>query len=219
MLLMIGKFCQPRCFKGINTLPVTYRHNKKACMTSSLLKEWVQKYDRRFLMQGRSVALVLDNCRAHPQVISGVRAISIFFLPPNTTSPIQPCDQGIIKNFKTIYRKLVLQKFISSFDETGSTNTHLKMSLLDASTMAAASWNEMTPATIHNCFRHAGFVREITGSLSNEREELPPADESEVSNLFEKFARMTGPAPQMSVKEYTSIDEITETSAEMSWWI
>ncbi|GFS18308.1 hypothetical protein ElyMa_001518500 [Elysia marginata] len=27
---------------------------------------------------------------------------------------------------------------------------------------------------------------------------------------------MTGPAPQMSVQEYISIDEITETSAEMS---
>ncbi|GFR94719.1 tigger transposable element-derived protein 4 [Elysia marginata] len=138
-LLMIGKFGQPRCFKGINTLPVTYRHNKKAWMTSSLFKEWVQKHDRRFLMQGRSVALVLDNCSAHPQVISGLRAITMFFLPPNTTSRLQPCDQGIIKNFKTIYRKLVLQKFISSFDVTGSTDTHLKMSLLDASVMAAAS--------------------------------------------------------------------------------
>ncbi|GFS18304.1 tigger transposable element-derived protein 4 [Elysia marginata] len=38
-LLMIGKFGQPRCFKGINTLPVTYRHNKKAWMTSSLFKD------------------------------------------------------------------------------------------------------------------------------------------------------------------------------------
>ncbi|GFR85611.1 tigger transposable element-derived protein [Elysia marginata] len=82
--------------------------------------------------------------------------------------------------------------------------------------MAAASWNEVTPATIHNCFRHAGFVQENTGSVSIEREELPPADESEVSNLFEKFSRMTGPAPQMTVQEYISIDEITETSAEMS---
>ncbi|GFR64502.1 tigger transposable element-derived protein 6, partial [Elysia marginata] len=98
----------------------------------------------------------------------------------------------------------------------GSTDTHLKMSLLDASVMAAASWNEVTQATIHNYFRHAGFVRENTGSVSNEREELPPADESEVSYLFEKFARMTGPAPQMSVQEYISIDETTETSAEMS---
>ncbi|KAK3785276.1 hypothetical protein RRG08_065084 [Elysia crispata] len=91
------------------------------------------------------------------------------------------------------------------------------MSLLDASVMAAASWNEVTPATIQNCFKHAGFVREST----DEREELPPvADESltlsEVSNLFEKFARMTAPAPQMSVQDFINIDETTETSAEMS---
>ncbi|GFN97024.1 tigger transposable element-derived protein 4 [Plakobranchus ocellatus] len=80
-LLMIGKFGQSRCFKGINTLPVTYRHNKKAWMTSSLLKEVVQKQDRCFLMQGRSVALVLDNCSAHQQVISGLQAIIMFFAP------------------------------------------------------------------------------------------------------------------------------------------
>ena len=61
-LLVIGKFGQPRCFKGIRTLPVTYRHNKKAWM----FEEWVRKLDRRLLLEGRSVALVLDNCSAHP---------------------------------------------------------------------------------------------------------------------------------------------------------
>ena len=86
-LLMIGKFGQPRCFKSIRTLPVTYRHNKKAWMTSSLFTEWVQKQDRRFLMQGRSVALVLDNCSAHPQVISGLRAITMFFFAPKHDIP------------------------------------------------------------------------------------------------------------------------------------
>ena len=157
-LLVIGKFGQPRCFKGIRTLPVTYRHNKKAWMTSTLFEEWVRKLDRRLLLEGRSVALVLDNCSAHPHVISDLRAITLFFLPPNTTSRLQPCDQGIIKNFKTIYRKQVLRKFIS-FDETGSTDAHLKMSLLDALVMSAASWHDVTDATVQNCFRHAGFVK------------------------------------------------------------
>ncbi|GFN92256.1 hypothetical protein PoB_001876200 [Plakobranchus ocellatus] len=88
-----------------------------------------------------------------------------------------------------------MQKFISSFNETGSTDTHLRMSLLDASMMAAASWNEVTPATIQNCYRHAGFVQKNSGKLI-EREELPvplTVDESAsgVSNLFEKSARMT----------------------------
>ncbi|GFO03098.1 tigger transposable element-derived protein [Plakobranchus ocellatus] len=95
------------------------------------------------------------------------------------------------------------------------------MSLLDALVMAAASWNEKTPATIQNCYRHAGFVQKNSGELT-EREKLPvpqAADGSlsEVSNLFEKFARMTDFSPQISVEDYyINVDETTETSAEMS---
>ena len=61
-LLVIGKFGQSRCFKGIRTLPVTYRHNKKAWMTGALFEEWVHKLNRHFLLDSSSVALILDNC-------------------------------------------------------------------------------------------------------------------------------------------------------------
>ncbi|GFN97023.1 tigger transposable element-derived protein 4-like [Plakobranchus ocellatus] len=86
--------------------------------------------------------------------------------------------------------------------------------------MAAASWNEVTPVTIQNCYRHAGFVQKNSGELT-EREELPvpsAADESlsEVSNLFEKLARMTDFFPKISVEDYINVDETTETCAEMS---
>ena len=59
-LLVIRNFGQPRCFNGIRTLPVTY-HHKKAWMTGALFEEWVHKLDRRFLLEVRSVALILDN--------------------------------------------------------------------------------------------------------------------------------------------------------------
>ena len=225
-LLVIGKFGQPRCFRCIRTLPVTYRHNKKAWI-STLFEEWVRKLDRRLLLEGRSVALVLDNCSAHPHVISDLRAITLFFLPPNTTSCLQPCDQGIIKNFKTIYRKQVLRKFISSFDETGSTDAHLKMSLLDALVMSAASWHDVTEATVQNCFRHAGFVK-ARPTASNPESEAeteaqqvtePPqidADMSEVSNLFERFSQLCNVHPQMSVDEFINVDDNIQTSEAIS---
>ena len=43
--LLIGKSAKPRCFKGLElvTLPVTYRANKKAWMTSVLFKERVER--------------------------------------------------------------------------------------------------------------------------------------------------------------------------------
>ncbi|CAG8780715.1 13424_t:CDS:2, partial [Racocetra fulgida] len=42
--------------------------------------------------------------------------IKLEFLPPHTTSVIQPCDAGIIKNFKANYRKLLVKKWIDDIE-------------------------------------------------------------------------------------------------------
>ena len=73
----------------------------------------------------------------------------------------------------------MLQRFVSSFDETGNTDAHLKMSSLDAVLMAAASWNDLIPSTIQNCFKHAGLVRQ-----ESEEQSLPSDEKNEVWNLF-----------------------------------
>ncbi|XP_043470219.1 tigger transposable element-derived protein 7-like [Leptopilina heterotoma] len=45
--------------------------------------------------------LVIDNCPAHPKVLlTELKAIKTVHLPANTTSKLQPMDQGIIKNLK-----------------------------------------------------------------------------------------------------------------------
>jgi len=46
-LFVIGKAKKPRCFKGIKSLAVDYRSNKKAWMTSSLFSEWLLNFDRK----------------------------------------------------------------------------------------------------------------------------------------------------------------------------
>ena len=46
--------------------------------------------------------LFVDNCPSHPKV--ELTNITLEFLPPKTTSLIQPCDGGIIKVFKGHYR-------------------------------------------------------------------------------------------------------------------
>ncbi|GFR58720.1 tigger transposable element-derived protein [Elysia marginata] len=210
-LLAIGKYEKPRCFKNIRTLPVTYRSNMKAWMTGKLFEEWVQKLDRQFVLQGRSIALIIDNCSAHPP-ISDLRAIEIFFLPPNTTSLLQPCDQGIIETYKTLYRKRVLRRFIDSYEETGSTTSHFKMNLLDTLIIAAASWNDIESTTIQKCFKHAGFVKRnpVDSEAGSAQAPFSPDPVTTVSdtsaqqnlsdftNLFERFSNLTG-ATDLSV--------------------
>ena len=89
-LLIIGKSTKHRCFKNIKQLPCVYKSQKKSWMDSKIFVEWVRKLDRRFTTAERKVALVIDNCPSHPHVINDLSAIDIIFLPPNTTSILQP---------------------------------------------------------------------------------------------------------------------------------
>ena len=111
-LLVIGKFARPRCFKNVHTLSIQYESNTKTWMVSDLFLSWLLKLYKRFQHENRKVAMVLDNCPAHPNVKDALKAVKLIFLPPNTTSTLQPCDQGIIQNLKVNYRKFLLIRMI-----------------------------------------------------------------------------------------------------------
>ena len=64
--LAIEKFAKPRCFKGVNSLPVDYKAHRKAWMVSEI--EWVKKRDQQFQKQKRQVLFFVNNCTAHPMV-------------------------------------------------------------------------------------------------------------------------------------------------------
>ena len=54
--------------------------------------------------------LFLDNAGCHLSDVKDLYSnIKMMFLPPDTTSRLQPLDAGIIKNFKVCYRKLLLK--------------------------------------------------------------------------------------------------------------
>ena len=94
--LVIGKSAKPRCFKGVKSLPVTYKANKNAWTTAQTFEEWLKEFDRDMDKANRKVCLLLDNCSAHNVNTDSLKATELIFLPPNTTSVIQPLDQGII---------------------------------------------------------------------------------------------------------------------------
>ena len=106
--LIIGKFERPRCFKNIRiqTMPMTYRNNAKAWMITLLFQEWLREFDHLVGLkhQGQRVLLLLDNCSSHKLAGLTLQYTDVHFLPPNTTSKIQPIDAGIIMSFKRHYR-------------------------------------------------------------------------------------------------------------------
>ena len=102
----------------MDNLPVTYRANKKAWMTShsQIFTEWLAAWGYYLTKVNRKILLLVYNCTAHPHV-STLKNIQLEFLPPNTTPFIQPMDQGIIKNLKTLYRKELAHMTLAYIEE------------------------------------------------------------------------------------------------------
>ena len=137
----------------MDTLPVSYRANRNAWMTSLLFEEWITRWDSALGKQSRKILLLVDNCTAHP-ALDTLKNIRLEFLPPNTTSLIQPMDQGIIKNIKCHYRKELVQMTITAIEDNllscTATEVSAKITILDAIRVVATQ-------TIANCFRKGGF--------------------------------------------------------------
>ncbi|GFT08809.1 tigger transposable element-derived protein 6 [Trichonephila clavipes] len=154
--LVIGKSAKPRCFKGINSFPTKYHSNKKAWMATELFNEWLVSLNSDMKRENRHILLFLDNCTVHnntPALSNG----KLQFFPPNSTSKLQPLDQGIIHNFKTFYRREVVKSVLDNLENQQHETT---ISILAALIMIGKAWGAVTPLTIHSCFKSQASLAE-----------------------------------------------------------
>lgn len=123
-IVVIGKSQNPRAFN--KKPPVEYYSSKNGWMTSAIFTEWFHK---SFVTQVKAfqdennlphrAVLIIDNAACHSKVlISECNNFKIIFLPPNTTSVIQPMDQNPIRLTKMFYKKSLLMEVVNSNDRT-----------------------------------------------------------------------------------------------------
>lgn len=82
-----------------------------------LRKKFVPRVKHYLRIKGLpvKVLLLMDNAPAHPsteELCSRDGLIKTMFLPANTTSLIQPMDQGVLYNLKRRYKRNLLEKMI-----------------------------------------------------------------------------------------------------------
>ncbi|XP_044590927.1 tigger transposable element-derived protein 4-like [Cotesia glomerata] len=199
--MVIGKSKNPRCFKNIKKLPVTYKANKSAWMTSQLFEE-VRKWDAE--LKGRKILLLIDNCPAHP-LISNLENIELVFFPPNTTSVLQPIDQSVIKSLKGHYRKKLLMELVESEGKTS-------VNMLHAINFLSKTWEEVTPTTIQHSFRHAGLC---THSTSDEVETEPELDDDLPLTEWVQQFNVAGNFEE-NLQTYIEVDDCLLTAASLT---
>jgi hypothetical protein len=64
-LAVIGHSQKPRCFKNVKSLPVIYKFNRKAWMTTELFKEILVPFNKKLLKENRNILMFIDNSPAH----------------------------------------------------------------------------------------------------------------------------------------------------------
>ncbi|XP_066146779.1 tigger transposable element-derived protein 6-like [Euwallacea fornicatus] len=212
---VIGKAARPRTLKNcpIKDLPATWKSNSKAWMTREIMKEWLLDMDRRMRIQNRKILLFLDNAGSHPRDLN-LENIKICFLPPNCTSVCQPLDQGIIKNVKFFYRDLILKHILTKVDGALSASELAKsINILEALYFVHRAWNNVSQATIKNCFAKAGFKKNES-SLSASEEQYEQEDFLPLSLLASLIRNCKEVCSTVGPSEYVNIDEAISTEEQ-----
>ena len=125
--MLINRAQNPRALKKIRkeSLPVAWYNNRKAWMTQEIFRDWfvnyfapsVSRYNKEQNLDNKAL-LLLDNAASHPRDLTEKYPnIKVVFLPANTTSLLQPMDQGIISIFKSHYLKITMNNIVHSDNE------------------------------------------------------------------------------------------------------
>nr|CAG8516900.1 7435_t:CDS:2 [Entrophospora candida] len=105
-----------------------------------LWNNWLKWFDSK--LRKKSV-LLIDNCPAHTDgSYLSLKNLHVVYLPPNTTSHIQPCDAGIIHNFKVNYWNTLVLKWIKDLDEG---NEIKKINIKQAIEIVGEAWDAILP--------------------------------------------------------------------------
>ncbi|PXF47321.1 Tigger transposable element-derived protein 4 [Gracilariopsis chorda] len=116
-LTVIGKSMRPRSFpRHVNPardLGLFYYAQANAWNTQPLWTTIAEGFDKMSLLQGSKLGLILDNCSAHSIDYEALKNVKRYFLPPNTTSALQPVDCAVGRSFKCAYRRLVVSFILS----------------------------------------------------------------------------------------------------------
>ncbi|CAG8837553.1 7029_t:CDS:1, partial [Cetraspora pellucida] len=91
-----------------------------------------------------------DNAKCHSFENLKLHNTTLHYLPPNTTSRLQPMDAGIIMSFKRRYRNYFIKWLLDQY-ESGNND---KMNILTAIQFIVRAWREVSSETIQNCFQH-----------------------------------------------------------------
>lgn len=177
--MLVFRSQTPRSLKNKNKdfLPVFWKWNPTAWVTQVIFTNWFTKSFipevKKFLAEKNlafKVLLLMDNARCHPEALQTLDPnVQVVFLPPNTTSLIQPMDQTVIATFKANYLRRVMRRMLRHMKQEGKEasmvvepRAALKAywkgcSIFDCITIIQESWEEIKISTLNACWSNCSL--------------------------------------------------------------
>uniref|UniRef100_UPI00358F1F1B tigger transposable element-derived protein 1-like n=1 Tax=Myxine glutinosa TaxID=7769 RepID=UPI00358F1F1B len=198
--MMLYHSLNPPALKGKNkqTLPMFWKANRKSWVMAAIFLDWfhncfvpqVERY-----MVGKNLAfkvlLLLNNASGHPANLDVAHPnIEVIFMPPNTTSLIQPHDQGVISTYKTYYTRRTFRRILDAMES-------------DPGHTVRQCWKEFN---ISHCI---GAIKESLDELGGEGfDDMQPEElEDLIASHGDKLTKEELEAITMVSKEETGSDE------------
>lgn len=140
------------------------------------------------------VMLIIDNAPGHPPnaLINFDPRVEVVFLPPNTTSLLQPMDQGVIKTFKSYYTRRSfahLNKAMRKNNELSVKDFWKQFNVLNAVRIIGQSWNEVSQKTLNGVWKKLCpffFTTDTQEELASDSEQIESIIK-EVVNIAEQL--------------------------------
>ena len=115
----------------------------------------------------QKVLLFLDNAMSHSNV--QLCNVKLKYLPANTTSILEPLDQGIILAMKRKHNKTQLRYIITHMErskEKDCSQLFKEIDVLKAIYWIKQAWNDVKCDIIAKCFKKCGFVENTAKNLA-----------------------------------------------------
>ncbi|XP_068247804.1 tigger transposable element-derived protein 1-like [Palaemon carinicauda] len=176
--LLVYRAANPRALKNVtkSSLPVIWMSNMKAWVTLAIFEDW---FFHHFIPEVKlhcqengipfKILLVLDNAPGHPPHLDDFHPdVKVVYLPPNTTSLLQPMDQGVIANFKKYYTRRTYRmalKAVDSDPEMTLRSYWKSYNIFNCVKNIDASWREVTEVNLNAVCRSlcSQFVNDFRG--------------------------------------------------------
>jgi len=173
--VMVYHSANPCALKGYvkHLLPVHFYSNAKGQITGSLFIDYLtsklegelREYCARENIDFK-ILLIVDSAAGHPTIIQDLcEHIQVAFIPPNSTSLIQPMDHGVIATLKTYYLKKIFDMLVKAVDDKNMSVKEFwqNFTIRDAIMLVGEAWaavtsmcmngvwKQMCPYLVHDC--------------------------------------------------------------------